>query len=89
MLLKKIIICPDVGQLCPPLHIHRLFIHIVNPGIPYRQQKRRMRGNHELAAEKPGGILNETHQLLLPLRGQAVFRLIQQIQPILLYFSEK
>lgn len=89
MLLKKIIIGPDVGQLRPPLHIHRLFIHIVNPGIPYRQQKRRMRGNHELAAEEPGGILNETHQLLLPLRGQAVFRLIQRYSPSSFIFSEK
>lgn len=36
--------------------------------------------DHELTSEKPRRILQKAHQLRLPFRGKAVFRLVQQIQ---------
>ena len=42
-----------------------------------------MRGDHELAAKVTHGIRKKVNELCLPRGGEAVFRLIQEIKPIL------
>ena len=87
--LKEIIICPDIGKLRPFFYIHRVLIQIVDLRPMDRQKKRRVRGNDQLTVKEPGGIFQKLRQLLLPLRRQAVLRLVQKIEPRLLHLFLK
>ena len=89
MLFKEIIISTYISKLCPAFHIHRLLIHIINFRILNGQKERRMCSDKELTSVKARGILQKPYQLLLLFRRQTVFRFIQQIKPVFLYFLRK
>ncbi len=65
MLLKEVIICPDIPKFAPTLHVHCLLIHIINLCAPHGQQKGGVGCHYELAAKKPGRIPQKLKQLLL------------------------
>ena len=89
MLFEEIIVCPDVIKLCPPLYINRLLIHVIDFRSAHGQKERGMCGNNKLTSEKSGRILKKSKKLLLPLRRKTVLRLIQQLQPVLIYLLRK
>lgn len=68
MLLKKIIICPDIRQVCPMAYPHWLLVQIINLGILHGQQERGVCCDNKLASKKPNGIFYELYQFLLALR---------------------
>ena len=68
MLLEEIKIQANVFQRCPRFRLHRISVQVIDPRIPYGQQKRRMCGNDKLTAKETHRILKEPLQIYLPCR---------------------
>ena len=85
MLREEIVIDPDVFYLGPRSFSRRRRVQIVYFRSLHRKQKRRVRGNNELAVICPDGRLQKALQFQLKLSRQAVFGLVEQIQSVFFY----
>ena len=89
MLFEKFIVRPDVFQLIPALYVNGLLVQIIDFGPFHGQQEGGVSGDDELTAVEAHGLLEKFQKLLLLFGRKAVFRLVQQIQAVVLYFFFK
>ena len=80
---EKVTPDPHVLQLRPGTGAGRRLVQVVDLRPLHGQQEGGVGGQHQLAAEEPGGVLQKALQLQLHGGGEAVLRLVQKVQGVL------
>jgi hypothetical protein len=82
MLSEQLVICPDVGQLCPAALAHGAGVKVIDERVAHREQEGRVGRDDELTAVKAHRVGEKLRQFALKTRREAVFGLIEQVEGI-------
>ena len=79
MAFKEVEAAADIGKVCPLARRDGCAVKVVDKRSLHGQQDGGMGGQDELTAVEAHRIQEELRELLLIFKGQAVFRLIEEV----------